>query len=112
MEIAERSLGDIGVLALSGDLSEGSAHDQKEIFRRIDRLAASGKRLLVLDLTNVAGIDAMGLGELATAYRRARAGGADLKLLHPQPRVDRLLAITKLRTVIDVCDREQDVGPV
>ena len=109
MEILERSLGDVGFLALSGDLTEGSAYSQGAIFHRIDRLAASGKRLLVLDLTNVACIDAMGLGEIAEAYLRARAGGASLKLLKPQPRVERLLSITKLRTVIDVCDREDDV---
>jgi anti-anti-sigma factor len=109
MEIVERSLGDVGFLALSGNLIEGSAYSQGAIFRRIDRLAASGKRLLVLDLTNLASVDAMGLGEIAEAYRRARAGGADLKLLRPQPRVDRLLSITKLRTVIDVCDREEDI---
>ena len=108
MEILERSLGDVGFLALSGDLIEGSAYSQGAIFRRVDRLAASGKRLLVLDLTNVAGIDAMGLGEIAAAYLRARAGGASLKLLKPQPRVERLLSITKLRTVIDVCHREDD----
>ena len=109
MEILERSLGDVGFLALSGDLIEGSAYSQGAIFRRVDRLAASGKRLLVLDLTNVAGIDAMGLGEIAEAYLRARAGGASLKLLKPQPRVERLLSITKLQTVIDVCHREDDV---
>jgi anti-anti-sigma factor len=111
MEIVERSLGDVGFLALSGDLTEGSAYRQGAIFHRIDRLAATGKRLLVLDLTNLASVDAMGLGEIAEAYRRARAGGADLKLLRPQPRVDRLLSITKLRTVIDVCDREEDLCP-
>ena len=109
MEIVERSLGDVGVLALSGDLIEGPGSGQGAIVPCIDRLTASGKRLLVLDLTNVAGIDAMGLGEIAGAYLRARAGGADLKLLNPQPRVDRLLSITKLRTVIDVCDREEDI---
>ena len=109
MEIGEHCLGDVGFLALSGDLTEGSAYRREALFHRIDRLAASGKRLLVLDLTNVAGIDAMGLGEIAEAYRRARAVGADLKLLKPQPRVDRLLSIAKLQTVIDVCDREEDV---
>lgn len=110
MEIREHSLGDIGFLALSGDLIEGSACSRGAVFKRIDRLAASGKRLLFLDLTDIANIDAMGLGEIAEAYRRARAGGADLKLFRPQPRVDRLLSITRLRTVIDVCYRDEDLS--
>lgn len=64
MEIMERSLGDVGFQALSGDLTEGSAYRQGAIFHRIDRLAASGKRLLVLDLTHLASVDAMGLARL------------------------------------------------
>ena len=68
----------------------------------MDRLAAEGKTLVILDLADLEQMDAMGLGEIAGAYRRARARGADLKLLSPSPRVGRLLSVTKLRTIIDV----------
>jgi anti-anti-sigma factor len=74
------------------------------VSERVERLTAGGKTLVVLDLAGLDGIDAMGIGEIAGAYRRARSHGADLKLINPRPRVDRLLSVTKLRTMIDVWD--------
>jgi len=109
MKIREHDLDDVAVLALSGNLMEDSTYEQGTVEDHVDRLIRNGKTLVVLDLTNVGRIDAMGLGEIAEACVRARSRGADLKLLRPHPHVDRLLSVTKLRTVIDVCDREEEI---
>ena len=109
MDIRERSLGRVAFFKLSGDLLEDSTDQPRTVLDYVGRLIGNGADLVVLDLANVARIDALGIGELAEAARHAWARGVDLKLLRPQPRVDRLLSVTRLRTVVDVCACEEEV---
>ncbi len=111
MQVVERFVGEAAILTLSGDLMAGSRYPQGALAQHVERVARAGTRLIVVDLANVASADAMGIGEIAEAYTRARLGGANLKLVSPRARVDRLLALANLRTVIEVCDRiEQALG--
>ena len=109
MEILERRLGGAACLVISGDLLRDSTSTHRSLLDHVDRLIGNGETLVVLDLANVARVDALRLGEIAEALRHARARGADVKLLRPQPRVDRLLSVTRLRSVLDVCHCEEDV---
>jgi anti-anti-sigma factor len=109
MEIRERHLGGVAVLVLTGDLLEDSTYDHRGLLRQVDRLIRNGEDVVVLDLANVSRIDALGLGEIAESIRHASSRGASLKLLRPQPRVDGLLSITRLRAVVDVYDREDQI---
>jgi anti-anti-sigma factor len=101
--VAVRTAGDTATLILLGDLVEGADRQSRVLGDSVDRLAASGKRLIVLDLCAVRCVDAMGIGQLANAYLRARAHHADLKLYRPRPELEHLLAVTKLQTIIEVC---------
>jgi anti-anti-sigma factor len=109
MDIRERHLGGVAFLVLSGDLLEDSSYDHRTLLRQVERLIGNGEDIVVLDLANLRRIDALGLGEIAQSIRHASDRGACLKLLRPQPRVDGLLSVTKLRAVVDVLDREDQV---
>ena len=72
-------------------------------------LLEAGSRRLVLNLIDVPYIDSVGLGAIVQAYVSARRRGGDLKLLHVSRRNRRLLAITKLLTVLEAYDTEDEV---
>lgn len=63
---------------------------------------------LILNLSDVNYIDSGGLGTLVGVYSSARAAGADIKLAGLTQRVRDVLAITKLVTVFEVYDTEQE----
>lgn len=101
---AERIVGDVTVLDLSGKMSpEEGSNFLKE---RIARLVQEGRKKLVLNLEDVSHINSGGLGELARTYATVRRAGGDLKLLNPTERIRNLLALTKLRSVFEAFDTE------
>jgi len=64
-------------------------------------------RQIVLNLSGVAYIDSGGIGTLVGVYSSARAAGADIKLTGLGQRLRDVLQITKLVTVFEVYDSEQ-----
>lgn len=60
-------------------------------------------QVVVLDLKKVCNIDAAGLGVLATLRSWAKANGTELKLMNVAPRVEKLLELTGLRSVLTIC---------
>jgi len=63
---------------------------------------------IVLNLSDVTYIDSGGLGTLVGVYSSARAAGADIKLTGLGQRLRDVLQITKLATVFQVFDSEQE----
>lgn len=64
-------------------------------------------RQIVLNLSGVSYIDSGGLGTLVGVYSSARSSGADIKLTGLGQRLRDVLQITKLVTVFEVYDSEQ-----
>jgi anti-sigma B factor antagonist len=64
-------------------------------------------RQIVLNLSGVTYIDSGGLGTLVGVYSSARAAGADIKLTGLGQRLRDTLQITKLVTVFEVYDNDQ-----
>jgi anti-anti-sigma factor len=50
-----------------------------------------GERVIVLDLTRTATVDAAGVGELVRAYNMALAASGTLRVVHPTTRVHQIL---------------------
>jgi anti-sigma B factor antagonist len=69
-------------------------------------IAQDGK--LVLSLAEVTYIDSGGLGTLVALYTTARTAGASIKLARLTKRVGDLLQVTKLLTVFEVYDSEEE----
>jgi anti-sigma B factor antagonist len=67
----------------------------------------SSSRQIVLNLSGVTYIDSGGLGTLVGVYSSARSAGADIKLTGLGQRIRDVLQITKLVTVFEAYDNEQ-----
>jgi anti-sigma B factor antagonist len=64
-------------------------------------------RKIVLNLSDVSYIDSGGLGTLVGVYSTARSGGADIKLCGLGQRLRDVLQVTKLVTVFEAYDTEE-----
>ena len=106
MEIAERSVGDITVLDLKGKMTLGEGDELLK--DKINSLLGTGKKKLVLNLEGVPYIDSAGLGEIVRTFTTVSRQGGSLKLLNLTKRIEDLLSITKLLTVFDTFDSEQE----
>jgi anti-sigma B factor antagonist len=104
LDISDRSVGDVTVLALKGRLIFGDG--DRRLRDSVDDLVAHGRRKIVLDLSGVTYIDSAGLGMLVAKYLTVHREGGDIKLLHPTPRCDELMRITHLRDVFEVFGNE------
>jgi anti-sigma B factor antagonist len=69
----------------------------------------TGKKKIILDMSEVYFIDSSGLGELVTAHTTAVKHGGALKLLKLTQRVQDLVQLTKVYRVLEVFT-EEDVA--
>jgi anti-sigma B factor antagonist len=93
------------VLDLTGRCSVGPGEEELLEFRStIERLIAEGQTRVAVDLRALQSLDARGLGELVTAWRLLSAAGGSLLLRNPNQHVKKLLAVTRLDTVLPVHD--------
>jgi anti-anti-sigma factor len=82
--------------------AENSDAFQKEIRDLIAEFqgnVAAINRGIVLDLSNVTHVDSTGMGALLGAWTAAKSKGCDLEMANLNPRVEKLVEITKLDTV-------------
>jgi anti-sigma B factor antagonist len=93
------------VLDLTGHCSVGPGEEELLEFRStIERLIREGQTQVAVDLRALQSLDARGLGELVIAWRLLRAAGGSLLLRNPNQHVKKLLAVTRLDTVLPVYD--------
>jgi anti-sigma B factor antagonist len=106
MTIAERSVGPVTILALSGRLvlDDGDAL----LRQRVDDLVARGRLQIIADLTALDYVDSAGIGILIAKYLSVRRRGGDLKLLRLSSRTHHALEITHLLTVFEAFESEED----
>jgi anti-sigma B factor antagonist len=107
MQLEERVIGDIVVLAIKGDITLNKGGDVI-LKDRIRSLLFQGHKKLLLDLGEVSFLDSAGLGELVQAYATTKNKGGALKLVRLTKRLKDLLTITKLVTVFESFDTEAD----
>jgi anti-sigma B factor antagonist len=106
MQIHERAIGDVMVVDLNGKMTLGEGD---ELLRdKVNSLIQQGHKKIVLNLAEVPYIDSAGLGEVVRTYTTVSRQGGALKLLNLTKRIQDLLAITKLLTVFETFENEQD----
>ncbi len=106
MQMTERQVGSVTVLDLSGTITIDE--DADRLKDKINSLIQQGRTSVVLNLGGVSYIDSGGLGQLVASYGAlAKAAGA-LKLLHLTKRNHDLLSITRLVTVFQAFDTEDE----
>jgi anti-sigma B factor antagonist len=106
MQITERSVGDVMVLDIKGKITLGEGDEQLK--DKVNSLVNQGQRKMVLNLSEVPYLDSAGLGEVVRAYTTVSRQGGSLKLLNLTKRITDLLSITKLLTVFETFDSEND----
>jgi anti-anti-sigma factor len=98
----ERKLNEIAVHCEGKITAENSGVFQKEIrdlIPKSDGQIATNAYRIVLDLSKVMHVDSTGLGALLAAWTAAQQTGCDLEIANLNPRVEKLVEITKLDTV-------------
>jgi anti-sigma B factor antagonist len=106
MVIEMRIIGDVRILDCNGKikLGEGTTAIRKAV---LDALEAGTKKL-ILNFEEIDYIDSSGVGALLSAYTSVASAGGKMKLLHLTARIRELLMITKLLTVFEAHDNEQE----
>jgi anti-sigma B factor antagonist len=106
LEIREREREGVLILDLNGRLTVG---DECSKFReRMNKLIASGARSIILNMAQVDYVDSTGLGALVMYYTTLQRDGGKVKLLNLTRRSIELLVMTKLTTIFEVFDDEQN----
>jgi len=106
MKIEERSIGDVVILDLKGKITLGEGDELLK--DKVNSLVNQGKKKVVLNLAEVPYIDSAGLGEVVRTYTTVSRQGGNLKLLNLTKRITDLLSITKLLTVFETYDSEDE----
>jgi anti-sigma B factor antagonist len=106
MQIEERNVGDVKVLDLKGKITLGEGDELLK--DKVNSLVNQGSKKIVLNLADVPYIDSAGLGEIVRTYTTVSRQGGSLKLLNLTKRITDLLAITKLLTVFETFEAEND----
>ena len=106
LEVREREAGDVSILDLSGKVTFGEG--SSTLRNAIRRLAQEGRKKILLNLSGVGYMDSTGIGELVASYTTVQNAGGQLKLLNLTQKLQSLLAITKLLTVFDTYESEDE----
>jgi len=106
MQIAERESGAVTVLDLSGKITLGE--DGNLLKDKLQSLLHQNKKNILFNLANVSYVDSAGLGAIVSAYTTVTREGGSLKLANVTKKLQDLLSITKLLTVFETFDSEEE----
>lgn len=106
IRIDERVIGHVTVLDIAGRLT--IEHAAQHLKDKVNSLISQQRNHIVLNLRNVPYIDSGGLGQLVASYGSVRKTGGALKLLNVGARNHDLLSITRLVTLFDSFDSEEE----
>ena len=106
MKIVERQVGDVTILDLHGKIVIGEGDDA--LREAVTKLVDGGVTKLLLNLADVPYVDSAGLGEIVRCYTTVSRKGGRLKLINLTKKIQDLLSITKLLTVFETFDTEDE----
>jgi len=106
MVIEQRVVDGVAVLDLNGRLALGEGSGLLK--DKVHSLVFQGMKEIALNLGGLSYMDSAGLGELIAVHSTATRAGGHVKIFNLTKRVSDLLAITKVLTVFDVFDTEQE----
>src|SRR5690349_332018 len=99
-------IGDVTLVKIHGDIVLGGSGPA--LAERVRTLLEQGRRHIVLDLADVRYVDSRGLAEIVEAFSATRNRGGALKLLTVTKRLNDLLTISRLNSVFDRFDNEDE----
>jgi len=105
LEIRSREREGVKILDLSGKLTVGGASDLRE---KVTAETAAGSLQQLLNLKEVDYIDSTGLGTMVICFMALQKAGGMLKLVNLNRRNLELVLLTKLSTVFQIFNEEQE----
>lgn len=105
MQIATRRVGPIVVVTPRGRLSVETFGELKE---RIHHLTSNGDRRIVVNLSQIAHVDSIGVAELVRTHVILERQDGRLTISDLQDAVARILDLTRLSTVLAIYPTEAD----
>jgi anti-sigma B factor antagonist len=106
MKIRQREIGDVVVLDLHGKVTGGP--DSETFQESIRTLVAGGRTKVLVNMQEAGWINSTGLGMLIYGFTELQKTGGKLKLVGVSPRIESLLAVTKLSTVFESFQQEDE----
>lgn len=106
MTIGERRQGDVAILDLQGRILTGEG--DRALREAVTRLAESGSPGVLLNFAGVSYVDSSIVGEMVRMLTTVSRKGGRLKLLGLPPRIRSLLSMTRLLTVFETFDSEDE----
>lgn len=105
LTISERYKNNVTILDLAGRICLGESNAKfRSTLRLLDQ---EGKNNLLLNLADIAYLDSSGLGELVAGYLANQKNGGEMKLLNLNSRIREIMVMTRLLTIFDVFDDEE-----
>lgn len=106
MRIESREINGIIILDLEGKLMGGP---DAETFRNtIYKLIEKGHKKVIVNLHSIDWINSTGMGILISGYTTMRRNKGDLRLLHVSDKIRSILFVTKLNTIFQCFDSEDE----
>ena len=104
MKLSTREVSHVTIVDITGRITLGDETGQ--LRDMVCDLISQKKMKIILNLAGVDYIDSTGVGELVGSYISVKNAGGELKLLNLTPKVNDILNVTKLYTVLDIKDDE------
>jgi len=98
MELTSTQHGTVTVIRLKGNLMGGP--DASLLNARLHELVESGRKHIVIDLSDVQFMNSSGLGLLIGGVSALKNAGGALKIAHASEKILSLITITKLGSVL------------
>lgn len=106
MDIVQRRHGNVVILDVHGAISMG---ESKEKFAHVmDELFSEQDVNVLLNFEQINYVDSTGIGELVGYLNRFAENNRHLKIVKPHERIKKLLQITKLDTIFEIYEDEQE----
>jgi len=96
----------VQVLLPKGEMVTGEADQQ--LRETLEQLCEQGDTRVVVNFSQVPYIDSSVLGQLVYGYSLLRENGGDLKILTPSPRIKDLLEVTRLVSVFEIFEDQEE----
>lgn len=104
MKIEKRKKGNVTIIDLKGKILSGEGID--ELRQTIDATIKENEKQLVLNFAEVPYLDSTGLGEVVRSYTTLKKAGGTIKIANLTNKVQDLLSVTKLITVFETFQDE------
>jgi anti-sigma B factor antagonist len=105
MKIQRRKIGDVVILDLEGKILIGD--DIADLREAVNGLVRDKENKVLLNFEQVPYLDSTGLGEVVKSYTTIKRNGGMVKILNLSSKVKDLMTITKLITVFETYDDEE-----